>query len=198
MSIDGLTCTEALFRSAEVTKIVGMQQDMLRLWRSRGHLPKKMGRGAVYTASEVAEIMVRYALSNYGFAPAKSAPIGRQCASNVIRLALLNHPNCCEIAGPKMRVEALQRSHRDSDEAAMSLSNCDASYDFVVRRDGEEPELVRDIPEALDERHFKCAMVLNLHKCAEILTKASGTSLFVCEYAKERGQEFVRMSLEGS
>jgi hypothetical protein len=195
MAFDGLTCTEVLFRSTEVTRIVGMQQDILRLWRSRGHLPKKKGRGAVYTGREIAEIMVRHELSNYGIAPAKSASIGNRCASSVIRLALLNHPSCCEIAGPKGRVEALQRLHRDKDALATYLSKCETGYDFVVRRDGEEAELVNDIPVALDERRFKSAMVLNLQKCAEILVESSGATLFTCEYPKVGGEQFVRMPL---
>jgi hypothetical protein len=195
MAFDGLSCSETLFRSADVARIAGMQQDMLRLWRSRGHLLKKKSRGAVFSAFEIAEIMVRHELAAYGIAPSKSAPIGKQCAPNVIRLALLNHPICCVIAGPREKVEALQRLHHECDAVAAALSNCETRHDYVVRRDREPPELVSDIPKILDERRFKSAMVLNLQKYAEILVELSGAPLFVCEYLPTEGHEFVRMPL---
>lgn len=186
---------DVMFRSSDVTNIVGMQQDMIRLWRARGHLPKKEGRGAIYTAHEVAEIMVRYELSNYGITPARSLTIGQGCASNVIRNALLNYPTCCEIAGPKDSVEMLIKEHSTTDKVALWLSGCEKSFDFVIRRDSDEPKIASDMSLALDDGEYKTAFVLNLQKCAEILVAKSKTKLFMLEYPRKSGEEFIRKTL---
>lgn len=195
MAFEFPLCTATQFRSSEVADVVGMQLDMLRLWRSRGHLPKKEGRGPVYSALEIAEIMVRHDLSNYGVPPAKSESIGKDSAAQIIRLAVLNHPQCCVVSGPRDQVESLKQMHSEGDVFAAHISNCEVSWDYLIRRDNEFPELVADISNAMDEGSFKIAMVINLHKCAELLVHSTGAALFRCTYPEVEGQELVHLML---
>ncbi|MBU2326091.1 MAG: hypothetical protein KJ755_01840, partial [Alphaproteobacteria bacterium] len=184
MQLEDWNCSPALFPSNVVAEIAGMQPDMLRLWRSRGHLPKLKKRGVAYSAFEIAEIMVRYELSNNGIAPAKSDKLGRECAPIIVHMGVLNHPRCCEVIGPANVVEQLQQFHQESSEFVTHLTHCHSPKLFLVRRDSEYPDLFSTL-DALDERLFKSAMVLNLHKCAEIIIARSKQPLFTCEYVGE-------------
>lgn len=187
-----------MFTSTEASRISGMPQDMLRLWRSRGHLPAKTGRGAVYTALEIAEIMVRYDLSLNGIAPAKSAEIGSRGAQSIMWIALINHPICCEIIGNEVQIESLQELHRETDLVVKSLFPLGGKGDLLFRRDSMEPEILADLQTPIDERSFKSAMILNFQTYARVLVNEAGQPLLCLSYGVGEGDEFVRAYLGGN
>lgn len=184
------------FTTSEVAMIAGMTQDLVRLWRSRGHIEVKGKRGAVYPAIEVAEIMIRYDLSRNGLAPKESKELGRTCALKIMQHVMFNHPSACEVSGSEAAVNWIRDLHQNSDRLTDFLFGSETGEELLVKVDDEEEFSWRpSTAPALDLPNYRTALVFNLEGYAARLVELAGKPIMHFNFEVEKGEEVILSTL---
>ncbi len=123
----------ASFSAKEVTEIVGLSKQLLRLWRSRGYLPEKdKGKWSIYNASEVVDTYLLFALSKLGVAPSEASRLVPELSTDLLFFVATSGDGACDFVGPRNEVEILREAFdRDMRTARVMIRPNDESR-YVV------------------------------------------------------------------
>jgi len=167
-----------LFGASDLAEISGMPMQMTRLWRSRGLLPERPRGRSIYSARDVAEIMVRYDLSRLGVPPSESSKIASAAADMVIWFALLSCDGACEVIGSAEAVEKFIAAFERNEKPVELISRVTNAFQFLVAAPSQKPEFVAQIEDLLRSRGVRAAMFIDLSQVALDLGENARRPLF--------------------
>lgn len=106
LKIAGVPCELATFSASEVERMTGCPQQLQRLWRQRGFIPPTSSYHSRYDTWEVAQIAIRYQLTQVG-QPVSETFTEETCkaAHVAMILALLCADGACEVIGKPFKVQ---------------------------------------------------------------------------------------------
>lgn len=181
-SSDGeFRCELATFNGTELTAISGIPQALQRAWRSRGQLPGGSGRGAAFTALDVAEVHVRYQLSLNGVSPSESGAIGREAAGSVLLFGLLSFDGACEVRGDTQAVRRFLEAFAADERLATKIVGQPLVGGYLWRGDGGQLEIATDVVRRIEEKRFVSNFFLDLEVTASQMIERAGRPLFMIE-----------------
>lgn len=185
----------AKFTVKEFAGISGMPEDLVRLWRSRGHIRDGGGRGASYSANVMADAMFRYDLSRYGIPPSESVQIGAECAGKILRYIMINHPDACRVLGPREAVDHLKSLHQNSDMLVKMFYGADIGDEMLARIDGGELQFIPFEGRDLDSYDYRSALVFNLQGYAKRIVELAGKPILSFRFKCREDEEEVQSTL---
>ena len=148
----------AEYSAGELARICGMSPEMQRLWRQRGYLPEVQSARARFSPTDVAEIIIRHALSRHGIPPSESATIDPDAAKGALYHAIINHQGSCEIIGPAGDVNAFLRDY-ELEDFALELAESPLRSNYLVWDDEKTMRMVDDVHELFDEQALAIAAI---------------------------------------
>lgn len=182
------------FNAREFARIADMPEDLVRVWRSRGHIQAE-GRGAAYPANALAEAMLRHDLARHGIPPSESVDVGQDGAAKILALVMINYPVVCEVVGPAEAVSWLKQKYQSAGSLTDVLYGADVKDQLLVRLDGG---LLRSMPAGaaeLQKPGYRSALVFNLEGYAARLAEMAGKPVMSFEFECRPGQEMVHTTL---
>lgn len=187
----------AQLTALEFSEIADVPVENIRLWRSRGHIEVRGGRGSSYPADVVAQTMVRYDLSRFaGMPPSQSAELGRDCATEILRSVLLNHAGACEVRGPEAAVRDFHAHYSDGNRLADLMFGSSDQGSFLISVDGADPQLTLDLDQLIDSEDFRSARIFNLNAYAKRLSSLKAKSVLVFRFPVLKGEKETRLTME--
>jgi hypothetical protein len=184
-----------MFTVREFAAISEMSEDLVRLWRSRGHIREGGGRGASYPANALAEATIRHDLSRYGIPPSDSAQIGSECAGKILRYVMINHADACRVVGPRNAVDHLRSLHQNSDALVRMFYGADVGDEVLARIDGGELQYIPFEGRDLHSYDYRSALVFNLQGYAKRIVELADKPILTFRFDGREGEEEVESTL---
>ncbi|RYG79876.1 MAG: hypothetical protein EON59_15630 [Alphaproteobacteria bacterium] len=139
---------EAEFILAEVEALSGLTAETVRSWRRKGYLPPVKAYAKI-TVTELASLVIRKRLTNYGFGPAESQAVADRHAPLLLYYAVLDTKGSCEVRGTLQALIQFEGELGEDANLAKEVAGVERSAATVlVSIDGSE--LVPEATEELD------------------------------------------------
>lgn len=181
------------FSANEVSAITGIPLALQRAWRSRDQLPGGIGKGALFSSLDVAEILIRYQLSLNGVPPSESAEAGATAAQIILYWAILNGDGVCEVRGTPNDIHRFLKFFETDDEIAREIAGNSNLYTFLWRGDGGLLKFEYEIGNSIEEKHFISNFFLDLEVAARHLIKMADRPLMILDFeGQSRGTRIKR------
>jgi len=139
---------EAEFILTEVEALSGLTAETVRSWRRKGYLPPIKAYAKI-TVTELAALVIRKRLTNYGFGPAESQHVADRHAPLLLYYAVLDTVGSCEVRGTLQALLQFEAEFDRGEDLAKEVAGVEGSPATVlVSIDGSE--LVAEAVQALD------------------------------------------------
>lgn len=139
---------EAEFILTEVEALSGLTAETVRSWRRKGYLPPIKAYAKI-TVTELAALVIRKRLTNYGFGPAESQHVEDRHAPLLLYYAVFETVGSCEVRGTPQALLQFESEFDGGEGLAKEVAGVEGSAATVlVSIDGSE--LVAEAAEALD------------------------------------------------
>lgn len=139
---------EAEFILTEVEALSGLTAETVRSWRRKGYLPPTKAYAKI-TVTELAALVIRKRLTNYGFGPAESQHVADRHAPLLLYYAVLDTVGSCEVRGTPQALLQFEAEFDRGEDLAKEVAGVEGSPATVlVSIDGSE--LVAEAVQVLD------------------------------------------------
>lgn len=109
----------------------------------------------------------------YGIGPDQSGDLGFAGAKHILRLVLINHPDCCSVYGPEDKVAELKRVHSTTDKLTRYLFGTDEECCHLILKAGEGARIEMVGEADLVVPDYESALVINFEGIARLFAKMS-------------------------
>lgn len=169
------------FSPGELEVATGLNADMQRVWRRRGHLPARDGGRASFDAREAAAIAVRLELARFGVPPSDTIDVGDRAAGAVLHSALLSRSHTAELRGPFNEVARVATLLANDDKLADSITGSNGSGRYLWASSPSKLEFVDDFAAMVSEERFAAMLALDLTVIGVHLADRASKPLFLIE-----------------
>lgn len=185
----------ARFSRHEFSQISRMPEDLIALWQETGEIEACSRDGMSFKANEVAEGSFRFPLLEYGIGPDQSGDLGCVGAKHILRLVLINHPECCSVYGPEEKVAELKRVHCTTDKLTRYLFGTDEEYSHLIVKQGEDARFEMVGQAHLESPDYESALAINLEGIARRVAEMSPRRVLRFKYSCKAGAKAIRRTL---
>lgn len=185
----------ARYSRQEFSQISRMPEDQIAFWQETGEIEACSRDGMSFKANEVAEGSFRFRLLEYGIGPDQSGDLGFSGAKHILRLVLINHPECCSVYGPEDKVVELKRVHSTTDKLTRYLFGTDEEYCHLIVKQGEDARFEMVGQADLEAPDYESALVINLEGIARRIAENSPRRVLRFKYRCEAGAKAIRCTL---
>ena len=185
----------ARYSRQEFSQISGMPEHLIELWQESGEIEACSQDGMSFKANEVAEGSFRFGLLKHGIGPDQSGDFGFAGAKHILRLVLINHPECCSVYGPEDKVAELKRVHSTTDKLTRYLFGTEEEFCHLILKTGEDARFEMVGQADLEAPDYESALVISLEGIARRFAKMSDRKILRFKYTCAGGIRAARSSL---
>lgn len=193
----GWTIEETSFSPAEMEEITGLPQQLLRLWRSRGYLPKKdQGRWSRHSAKEVASAYLLHALSRLGVSPSDAVGDAATTSRDLLFFAMISGDGACEFTGQSDEAERLRFRFEDDLGIARMVTKPANEDRFILSLGARDTWRCPDLCRLIENEGLEYFFSIDLLVAGRKIAERAGRPLysFIHETADSDGAAIRRLS----